>query len=162
MMPYESPETYLSHRPPMLLVSEVLLIEEDAVRTCTKLGAEGPLARFAYAEGTVPNEFLLEIMAQSIGIWAGARKSAGVAAPEGETPAEVGFLLSVRQAKFLEAAVPATGTVITHMQKLLQEGQLATFEGAVTLEGRELARGRITVYQPLVREMPALFSRTNH
>lgn len=102
MASYPNPAEFLSHRPPMLLLSEVASIEEESVQCLTKLGAQGPLAPFANEKGLVGNEFMIELMAQTIGVWAGKWHQT----PENTDPnnpdafAEIGLLLSVRQAKF--------------------------------------------------------------
>lgn len=159
MTSYASPAAYLSHRPPMLLLSTVLSIEAESVRCETELGEKGPLAPFANDKGEVGTEFFVELMAQTIGVWAGDMNQQHPEATAAENPlADIGLLLSVRQAKFMVKAVPATGTLTIDMRKLLQEGQLATFEGEVYHGETLCAQGRITVYQPHQAELDALFS----
>ena len=156
--PYEAPEAYLSHRPPMLLISRVESIAEDAVTSITTLGEGSPLAPFREADGTIGNEWLIELMAQCVGIWAGSVGRASMATLAREHPlADVGLLLSVRQTAFYVTTLPATGELVITMRRLLQDGQLASFEGEVTYAGERVAEGKITVYQPRVDEMAALF-----
>lgn len=158
MKTYLAPENYLSHRPPMLLVSRVIEVTPERVVCETDAGAGGPLEPHVDEEGVVPAEFLLEMMAQTIGVWAGVKRveeeASGVA---GEPLAEIGLLLSVRQAVFNAVAVEPRGVLEIRMDKLMQEGQVGTFEGEVLRGGEVLASGRITVYQPLEKELDTLF-----
>lgn len=159
-MIFEKPASYLPHRPPMLLVGEVGLIDEESVTCYTDVGESGPVAE-VMEEGVLPGHFLVEMMAQTVGVWAGFHRNNGkIRSNDEEDPvADIGLLLSVRSMKVYTASVAAGMRLCIVMHKLIQDGGLATFEGKV-LDGEiELATGRVTVYQPKVSELGKLFGQ---
>ncbi len=144
----------------MLVISGVEMISEDEVVCTTRTGPDSPAGRILAGEGGLSGEVLIEIMAQTIGVWAGhwqQSREAGIADPR-DREAEIGLLLSVRDCR-IEREETAPGAVLrTEMRKVVQDGSLACFEGGVSDGAGTLATGRITVYKPRVSEMEQLFS----
>lgn len=150
---FEEPSFYLPHRPPMMFIDKVLSITDENVVTRTNTSMDGSLACMFNENQELPSTVLLEIMAQTIGVWAGWLRQ-----QTNSEAAEVGLLLSVRGMKFSASLVPQNVQLQTEMHKLIQDGNLATFEGVVTLDEKVLASGKLTVYQPKKSEFAQLFS----
>lgn len=150
---FKEPSFYLPHRPPMMFIEKVLSITDDNVVTSTNTCLEGPLACMFNENQELPSTVLLEIMAQTIGVWAGWLRQ-----QTNSEAAEVGLLLSVRGMKFSTSSLSKNVQLQTEMHKLIQDGNLATFEGAVSFNGKVLASGKLTVYQPKKSEFAQLFA----
>jgi predicted hotdog family 3-hydroxylacyl-ACP dehydratase len=162
MTEYETPEAYLPHRAPMLLIDRVVDISEEDVVCTTHTGANGPLASVLRPDGTLSANFLIEILAQCVGVWAGYyRKERAAEIPESERDADIGLLLSVRGASLRTKFVAGDTTLLVKMHKLIQDGNLATFEGCVILNDSRLAEGKVTVYQPKEKELKTLFNKVS-
>ena len=161
---YELPEVYLPHRAPMLLVDRVELINDHEVRVSVSSCPRGTLWPLQDEDGHLSSAYLIEMMAQSIGVWAGYQRKAKEKAArlseeaQEEALAEIGLLLSVRQAHFMTRAVPLNAHFEVRMNKLIQDGRLASFEGGVYHGETLLSQGKVTVYQPSVSELDTLFS----
>lgn len=158
---FNAPETYLSHRAPLMLLSRVEKIERDQVMCVTSLDASSPLAPFIEADGRIGNEWLIELMAQTVAVWAGSEGKATHDEAQKGTLAPIGLLLSVRQAKFKVASLAKQGELIISMHRLLQDGQLATFSGTVVYESQTIAEAKITVYQPLMSELSLVLGKSS-
>jgi predicted hotdog family 3-hydroxylacyl-ACP dehydratase len=162
MTEFETPEAYLPHRAPMLLIDRVVDITADDVVCTTHTGSDGPLASVLRPDGTLSANFLIEILAQCVGVWAGYyRKERAAGLPEEERDADIGLLLSVRGATIRTKAVAGNMTLVVKMHKLIQDGNLATFEGCVIQNDRSLAEGKVTVYQPKEKELKTLFHKVS-
>ena len=123
---YLSPQDYLFHRSPMLLLEQVVAITPESV-TCSVALNSPQLAPFLEPQG-LPAYFGIELMAQTVGIWSGYQdKCAGRAAAQG------GLILSVRA---FEA-----------MQKLMQDRNYASFEGSISQNEHTVATGRLSLCQ---------------
>lgn len=159
-MIFDKPASYLPHRPPMLLIGEVGSIEEESVTCYSDVGESGPVAEIL-EKGVLPGHFMVEMMAQTVGVWAGFHRNFGsIRSDDDEDPvADIGFLLSVRGMKVHTAFVSSGTRLCIVMHKLIQDGGLATFEGKVLDGENELAAGRVTVYQPKVSELSKLFGQ---
>jgi predicted hotdog family 3-hydroxylacyl-ACP dehydratase len=97
---------------------------------------------FATPQG-VPAWVGIEYMAQAVAAWSGARARAGGGSPR------IGYLLGCRR---YEAEVPvfAAGTELqVHVQcELTAENGLGMFDCRIEQEGRALAHGRLSVFEP--------------
>lgn len=163
MNKYDPPQSYMPHRPPMLFISEVEAITDDMVVCKTNTDSDGPMKLVLSDDGTLDSYFLFEAMAQTIGAWAGHTKKIEneelkAKDPQGDLLADIGLLLSIRNGNLLIDKVPKNSELRITMYKLLRDGQVASFEGNVFLGEKEIANGRITVYQPRVSEFARLFS----
>ncbi len=150
----------------MLFVSEVESITEDSVVCKTNTSPQGPMAIALSEDGTLESYFLFEVMAQTIGAWAGHTKrieNEHLRSEEAQPDllADIGLLLSVRNGNLLIDRVPPNSELRATMYKLFRDGQVASFEGNVCLDGKEIANGRITVYQPKESEFAKLFLNKN-
>ena len=129
---YLSPQDYLFHRSPMLLLEQVVAITPESVTpesvTCSVALNSPQLAPFLELQG-LPAYFGIELMAQTVGIWSGYQdKCAGRAAAQG------GLILSVRAFEAQQPYIsgPQDVPLIITMQKLMQDRNYASFEGSIS------------------------------
>lgn len=159
MSEYLSPERYLPHRAPMCLIDRVIRIDGKTVVCETKARSGGRLDLFRNADGTYATTPLAELMAQTVGVWAGERRIRLKQSekPEDEQDAPLGLLLSVRGLKLLVDTIDKDAILTMTMNLLIDESRLTSFEGNVTMNGIPAARGRLTVFQPTKAELKDLF-----
>ena len=132
-------DAWVPHRGAMSLL--------DTVAHCDDLGIEArvrvpPDSLFTGADG-VPAWVGIEYMAQAVAAWSGARARAAGGSPR------IGFLLGTRryEARVPEFAAGARLLVQAHCE-LIGENGLGMFDCRITHDGRELAVGRLSVYEP--------------
>ena len=156
MISYAKPETYLPHRAPMCVLTHVVMVDDTTVTCETQTTPDGVLKTHWRPDGELPEAFVLEIMAQTVGVWARYHGDL-TPVPEGDAEAEIGLLLSVRSIEIDRVVRQGEPTLVCTMHKLMLDGQLAVFEGEVMSGNERVASGRLTVYQPLESEVAALF-----
>ena len=132
-------DEWVPHRGAMSLLDEVEQVDEHGIVACVVVPSAG---LFASATG-VPAWVGIEYMAQAVAAWSGARARAAGGSPR------IGFLHGSRR---YEARVPvfAAGArlrVQAHCE-LIGENGLGMFDCRITHDGRELAAGRLSVYEP--------------
>jgi predicted hotdog family 3-hydroxylacyl-ACP dehydratase len=132
-------DALLPHRGAMRLIDSVAHCDDQAIVARVRVRPDG---LFHGADG-VPAWVGIEYMAQAVAAWSGVRGSAGGGSPR------IGYLLGSRR---YEAAVPAfaVGSELTvHAQcELIGENGLGMFDCRIEHEGRVLASGRLSVFQP--------------
>ena len=139
---YLTPQEYLFHRSPMLLIEQVNEVTTESVSCSVALNS--PLLNSFLEPQGLPSYIGIELMAQTVGIWSGyhdkcARRDA----------AKGGLILSVRAYVASAAFFPLGSTVpldIT-MSMLMQERNYASFEGSITQGTTTLATGRLSLCQ---------------
>lgn len=139
---YLSPQDYLFHRSPMLLIEHIETIAPESV-TCSVALNSAQLAPFLEPQG-LPAYFGIELMAQTVGIWSGYQdKCAGRAAAQG------GLILSVRAFEAQQPYIlgPQDVPLIITMQKLMQDRNYASFEGSISQNEHTVATGRLSLCQ---------------
>ncbi len=156
MSDFKAPEHYLPHRAPMCLLTRVVRVDEEEVTCETDTTPDGVLQPHWNREGELPEAFALEIMAQTIGVWAHCYGNHSDI-PAGDAEAQIGLLLSARSIHISGAVRCGDPTLRCVMRKLMLDGRLAVFEGELFSGDKPLASGRLTVYQPLESEMAELF-----
>jgi len=129
----------LPHQGSMRLVDELLDYDDQHAHARTRIA---PDHAFRDAEGAVPAWLGLEMMAQAVAAWAGARgreKGEGV---------RMGYLLGARS---FDAEVPvfAAGSLLDiHVQEVLrQDNGFGSYTGEIRLQGEVIARGRLSVME---------------
>ena len=132
-------DAWVPHRGAMSLLDGVERVDEHAIVAHVTVPGAG---LFASAAG-VPAWVGIEYMAQAVAAWSGARARTAGGSPR------IGFLLGTRR---YEARVPgfaAGARLQVHAQcELIGENGLGMFDCRITHEGRELAAGRLSVYEP--------------
>ncbi len=159
MSEYLTPEHYLPHRLPMCLIDRVVCIDGKTVVCETKACSGGRLDLFCNPDESFSTTPIVELMAQTVGVWAGERRIRLKQSekPEDEQDAPLGLLLSVRGLKILVDAIDKDAVLTMTMQLLIDESRLTSFEGTVTMNGIPAARGRLTVFQPTNGDLKDLF-----
>jgi len=130
----------LPHRPPMLLLDEILSVTASSSRASVRISENSPF--YLIGQG-VPSWTAIEILGQTAALIAGHQRNTGVL-EEG-----TGFLLGCRTFTATEPYLPA-GTIVYAQceQTALVEGGLATF--ACTLSddnNRDLVAATLSVFR---------------
>ncbi len=131
-------DAWLPHRGRMRLVDQVERCDEQGIVCIAVVRGDG---LFSGVDG-MPAWIGIELMAQAAAAWAGARARAGGGAPR------AGFLVGTRR---YEARVPAfaVGAALSVTAACVGSGDngLRLFDCRILHDGRELAAGRISVYE---------------
>ena len=129
----------LPHRHGMLLVERIL--SWDA--TCATVSAS-PDASGWYAEpGGMPARIGIELMAQAIAT------HVGVTAWERGEPPKKGVLLGARSYRATAAHFPAGAELTVNATKAFSdESGMGAYDATIALEGAEVAKARIIVFEP--------------
>lgn len=133
----------LPHRAPMVLLSEVLEVTPTGARTRTRIGERTWL--FEAHDGSVSASILIELMAQSVGIYAGSR------AREAGLPPKIGFLLGTRRLTTTVSRLERGACIDIDVDCvfLSEDGSLPSqFACQAVMNGQEIGCANLTVYQP--------------
>jgi predicted hotdog family 3-hydroxylacyl-ACP dehydratase len=125
------------HRPPMILIDEILDIGEKSLSARVALTERSPFVE----EGKLPALVTLEYMAQSVAAFAGAaRLAAG-------KPVRLGMLIGCREME-LEVDALSVGDVLEiTVEQVWTDEQLGSFDCLVTRRGEKISRASLSVYQ---------------
>lgn len=145
-------EPLSNHRPALPPVAEVVphagamrLIDEllQADDTMCVARATVRATQLFVDEAGMPGWVGIEYMAQTIAAWAGVRERAAGRAPG------IGFLLGSRRYSCDVAAFPAGSELTISVQaELTGDNGLGMFACTLALDGREVARANVSVFQP--------------
>ena len=137
--PPHAMDKWVPHRGAMSLLDDVVAHDDLSIVARVRVSADGA---FTGAEG-VPAWVGIEYMAQAVAAWSGARARA-----EGGSP-RIGYLLGSRR---YEAAVPAFAIgaelEVFAQCELMGDNGLGMFDCRITQDGRVLASGRLSVFEP--------------
>ena len=131
----------LPHRPPALLVTEVI---EHVGRTATIAGRI-PHSHPYVAQGRVPTLLMVDFAAQSAGVLIGLLKATET---EDLPHPELGFLVGLRETRLLVREVPVDQALEARVRLEAQMGDLSTVSFTVTVDGEEAAEGRLSLSTP--------------
>jgi predicted hotdog family 3-hydroxylacyl-ACP dehydratase len=132
-------EKYIPHRGPMRLVDRLIEADDEQALVEADVPAQGRFVR----DGSMPAWVGIELMAQSISAWAGAR-----ALRRGRPP-QLGLLLGSRKFEMRRASVPAGATLRIRVRcELLAGNGLGMFECRMTHGDEELASAFVSVFEP--------------
>ncbi len=131
-------EKLLIHRPPMLLLDEIIGYNEtDIVASVTITHSSSLLT----SEG-VPGHVAVEYMAQACGAYAGAM------ALDAGAPVKIGLLLGTRMCKVLVPWFRIGDRLLVSASIVLHDEELAAFDCKTEIDGRLVAEAQLKVYQP--------------
>ena len=130
------------HKPPMLLLDEVLAVDGASLTALVRLTDSSPFVE----DGRVPALISLEYMAQGIAAFAGAARRAKDQLPR------LGFLLSCRTMTIDVDELAVGDELLVTVQQVWSDELLGNFECAVTRGGARVAQATLSVYQG---ELPA-------
>ena len=139
---YPEPVRLLPHRAPMMLITGVLEVHEATLTAFAEIGAAHAL--FLNREAKASSSLLLELMAQTVGCYAGLRENEAHQAPR------IGFLLGSRNFTTSVGELKEGDTVVlTSTCSYMGEDDLPSqFDCTANLDDVEVARATLTVYQP--------------
>ncbi len=152
MTDYLSPEAYLPHEAPMCLLDKVIDVTQETAHCQVKVSANGVLAPFLSADGTLPGWFAIEIIAQTVGVWSGWHKIHA-----GEETVGLGMLLGGRALRCQTGHFPAETLLDCQVTLLVRDEKIGSFEGVILADKHIVASGRVNTYQPDNDELEQLF-----
>lgn len=125
------------HRPPMILIDEILEIRETSLSARVALTERSPFME----DGKLPALITLEYMAQSIAAFAGAaRLAAG-------QPVRLGFLIACREMELNVDSLSAGDELEVIVNQVWTDERLGSFDCLVTRRGERISRASLSVYQ---------------
>ena len=137
-----TPAELLPHKPPMLLLTSCSTADGERVTARCTVGEQCRL--FQLPDGRYGTWMLIELMAQTVGIYAGLKNRAAGSAPR------IGFLLGTRKFN-VHTQYLAEGDVIDLSAEYIfyaDSGLPSQFDCRAYIAGREIASANLTVYQP--------------
>ena len=137
-----TPAQLLPHKPPMLLLTSCGIIDGERVTAQCIVGEQCRL--FTLPDGNYGAWLVIELMAQTVGIYAGLKNR-----NEGSEP-KIGFLLGTRKLS-IHTGEFSEGDVIDISAECIfysDSGLPCQFECHALKCGREVASANLTVYQP--------------
>jgi predicted hotdog family 3-hydroxylacyl-ACP dehydratase len=152
---------FLPHKPPMLFLERAVAIGAETTVCETTLDAKFEPFYAVGADGAaaLPAHFLLEIIAQSIGVWAGFHTL-----EKGE-PEKSGMFLGCRDFTSERDAYKRGETLRIEVKLLVLDGDTGSFEGAVFrpggLGGKRVASAILTTHQVTWERLDALLDAQN-
>jgi predicted hotdog family 3-hydroxylacyl-ACP dehydratase len=141
-MTLPSPAQVLPHRPPMILIDELLSSSDDSLCARVRLREDSPFVE----DGRVSSLVAIEYMAQTVAALAGLRKRA-----RGEEVRR-GYLLGCRELKLPVAELRAGDELTVRVRETWATDELGHFDCSVTRGEELVALGVLSVYQG---ELPA-------
>jgi predicted hotdog family 3-hydroxylacyl-ACP dehydratase len=123
--PFGPVADYLPHRPPMLLIDEIVEATRDRITCRTTIHPDCVFAR----DGAVHPSAMIEFVAQACAILAGI-----TAARDGD-PAKTGLIVGCREVAFAVDSFAVGDQLEITAEKLIGDKQLAAFTGAVRRGG---------------------------
>jgi predicted hotdog family 3-hydroxylacyl-ACP dehydratase len=136
--PMSALDTLLPHRPPMILLDEVLASDEASLVATVTIR---PTSLFLEAEG-IPGHVGLEYMAQACGAFA------GIEALRKREAVRIGFLLGTRRYIMHAPWFRLDERLTVSVSLGYRDEAMANFDGRIEIAGKLVAEGRLTVYQP--------------
>ena len=132
-------DAWVPHRGAMSLLETVEHCDELGIVARVRVPAGG---LFADPDG-VPSWVGIEYMAQAVAAWSGARARAAGGSPR------IGYLLGSRRYEATVAAFAIGAELQVFAQcELMGDNGLAMFDCRITQDGRVLASGRLSVFEP--------------
>lgn len=137
---YNSIQELVPHRPPLLLIQNILEADDQGLRACVNTADSGI---FSAQDGKIPSYVGIEYMAQAISAWA------GLAAKREGRPIQLGFLLGTRRYHSQVAYFEANTQLQVRVREMLRdETNLVLFDCQVLAGEQVLATAQIKAIQP--------------
>jgi predicted hotdog family 3-hydroxylacyl-ACP dehydratase len=132
-------DAWVPHRGAMSLLASVERCDDQTIEVRVVVPAQG---LFVEGDG-VPAWIGIEYMAQAVAAWSGARARAGGGSPR------IGFLLGSRRYEATVSRFESGAELQVFAQCELMGGNgLGMFDCRITQDGRVLASGRLSVFEP--------------
>lgn len=154
MSHYLSPEQYLPHDPPMLLLAEVVSVTDESAHCRVAVTTDSVLAPFLNTQGELPGWYTLELMAQTIGVWSGWHRQ-----QRGQQRIALGMVLGARELVCAAGSLPAGATLDIQIKLLMHDERFGSFDCVIRAGSGTLATGRVNTFQPTQEELTMLFNQ---
>ena len=125
------------HKPPMLLLDQVLSYETDRVTCEVRIGPETPFLE----DGLVPAVVGIEYMAQAVAAYA------GLTAREQGKGAKIGFLLGCRELTLRTDGFAPGERLVVEARRTWGDADIGSFACKIDRGGEVVAQGVLKVYQ---------------
>ena len=137
-----TPADLLPHKPPMLLLTSCGTMDGECVTARCTVGNQCRL--FQLPDGRYGTWMLIELMAQTVGIYAGLKNRAAGSSPR------VGFLLGTRKFTVHTPYIAESDVIDLSAECIFyaDSGLPSQFDCRAFIAGREIASANLTVYQP--------------
>lgn len=136
---------HIPHRGQMILIDNIIDKSEDNF-TVEVLSSSSSL--LSTSKG-IPAYCCVEYMAQTISAYNNIYAMSGVPAKE----PQIGFILAIRKFKCEIDYLPVDSRFIIKVTPILIVNNSGSFECSMELEGRVIATGKITAYEPSAEEL---------
>ena len=154
MSHYLAPIAYLPHDTPMMLLEKVLSVTADSAHCRVDVSRDGVLAPFLAADGSLPGWYVLELMAQTVGVWSGWHRQ-----QKGQEGIALGMVLGARELTCAAGHLPAGATLDIKVQLLMQDERFGSFDCTIFTGETAVATGRVNTFQPTPEELTSLFNQ---
>ena len=131
-MSYLSPEAYLPHEAPMMLLGSVENVTDDTA-----------VCRVAVNGQSV-----------TVGVWSGWHRQ-----QQGQEHIALGMVLGARELVCASGHFAAGLTLDITVKLLMQDERFGSFECAISANEETLATGRVNTFQPSAEELTSLFNQ---
>lgn len=138
------PESIIPHRAPMLLIDEILALDDSCAVTRSVVTEKWPLFDGRNASPIV----LIELVAQTSGIHNGFIREK----LEGRAAGTRGWMVGIRQARFLVDALPVGTELVTRAENQMEFEGFRDICGSVAIDGEMVAE----IALQLLRAAPAV------
>lgn len=128
-------ESLLPHRGPMRLLDDLLEVGVDHVRCRAVVRADNPFVR----DGVLDPVAHVEVIAQAA--------AAFITASDPLRRAIRGYLVATRNVELADGDLPVGAVLEVSVREAARVGDFASFDGVVTCDGREVARGNVKVFK---------------
>jgi len=131
-------EALLAHRPPMLLIDNVVGYDDASLLASVTITE----ASLLLGPHGVPGHVAIEYMAQACGAFAGA------IALDGGMPVKIGFLLGTRMCRVSTLWFLIGDRLLISASLVFRDEQMAVFDCKIEVDGKLTAEAQLKVYQP--------------
>lgn len=138
------PAAVLPHKPPMILIDELLSVSETTLTARVLLRDDSPFVQ----DGRVSSLIAVEYMAQTIAALAGLRRRS-----RGEN-VKHGFLLGCRELNLPQPELRSGDDLTVEVRETWATEELGHFQCSVTRKGELVAEGVLSVYQGEIEDRP--------
>ncbi|MBX3458290.1 MAG: hypothetical protein KF820_08070 [Candidatus Paracaedibacteraceae bacterium] len=133
----------IPHKPPMALIDRVIEFTPDSITVSVIITDQS----LFFQDGGVPSYVGIEYMAQAVAAWN------GLIARQNNLPGGIGYLLGTRKMKLLIENFKEGSHLEVMGRCKFTDGEIASFDCAIHLEGTEVASAALTVFQPKNQEI---------
>jgi predicted hotdog family 3-hydroxylacyl-ACP dehydratase len=133
----------IPHKPPMALIDKVIDFTQDSVTASVTITGKS----LFFENGAVPSYVGIEYMAQAVAAWN------GLMARQNNLPGGIGYLLGTRKMKLLIENFKEGSHLEIKGHCKFTDGEIASFDCSIHLDGTEVTSAALTVFQPKNQEI---------